>query len=279
MRGRVVAGAIYLTAVAAIFAVALARLEENLHSTGSARSAPAMPTAMASPKPVALTPSVSPFAEEQSMSPGQLMQRWDPEIAQAAKRFDVPVSWIRAVMQVESGGRTMLNETTPTTSRAGAGGLMQLMPATYEDIRRTYGLGLDRFDPHDNILAGAAYLAWLREKYGYPALFAAYNDGPGHLDERLARAQLLPLETRSYLVNVTAAIANRGRGTGLARLTRPNGSTVLIDAGLVSSIRSALPDEYPACVQAVIAVGKLKQGVCETVADAKAAIRAHGGGV
>jgi soluble lytic murein transglycosylase-like protein len=271
-----VAGAIYLTAVVAILAVALARLEDNPRMPASARSAPAVPVAMASPKPVALTPSVSPFAEEQSMSPGQLMKRWNPEIAQAAKRFDVPVSWIRAVMQVESGGRTMLNQTTPITSRAGAVGLMQLMPATYEDIRRSYGLGPDRSDPRDNILAGAAYLAWLRGKYGYPALFAAYNDGPGHLDERLARAQLLPLETRSYLVNVTAAIANRGR---LARLTRPNGSTVLIDVGLVSSIRSALPDEYPACVQAVIAVGKLKQGVCETVADARAIVRAHGGGV
>src|SRR5689334_11982727 len=50
----------------------------------------------------------SAFQLEQRMSFAQLMNRWNPNIAAAAKRFNVAASWVRAVMQVESGGRTMM---------------------------------------------------------------------------------------------------------------------------------------------------------------------------
>jgi hypothetical protein len=156
---------------------------------------------------------------------------------------------------------------------------MQLMPSTYDDMRREQGLGRDPFVPRDNILAGAAYLSWLRERYGYPRMFAAYNDGPGHLDERLARAQLLPLETRTYLGNVIATL-NGGHGGGTkVSFTRPDGSAVLLDASAAISVRAALPDEYAPSVRSVIAVGRMKQGVRETVANARATLRAHGGAV
>ena len=46
----------------------------------------------------------------------------------------------------------------PIVSRAGAIGLMQLMPGTWRDMQKMLGLGDDPNDPHDNILAGAAYL-------------------------------------------------------------------------------------------------------------------------
>jgi soluble lytic murein transglycosylase-like protein len=213
------------------------------------------------------------------MSFAQLMRRWDPDVAVASKRFSVPPAWIRAVMQLESGGRTMSAENQPITSSAGALGLMQVMPSTYQDMRRENGLGPDPFVPRDNIFAGAAYLRWLRDRYGYPRMFAAYNDGPGHLDERLARAQLLPLETRSYLGNVIAALnGGHGRGTKV-KFTRPDGSAVLIDATAASSVRPALPDEYAPGVLSVIAVGRVKQGVRETVASARATLRAHGAAV
>jgi hypothetical protein len=236
-----------------------------------ALAARASPPAPQKPAPVAL----SVFQQEQRMTFGQLMYRWNSEIAGAAHRFGIPEIWIRAVMQVESGGRTMLAENTRIKSRAGAMGLMQLMPKTYADMRAQYGLGPDAYNPHDNIVAGAAYLKWLRGRYGYPQMFAAYNDGPGHLDRRLKSAGLLPLETRNYLVRVTGMVSG-GHGTQV-KFTRPNGQPVMIDIAAVSAVRAAFPGEYAACVQAVITVGHVQQGVCETLAKARALIRARGG--
>ena len=63
-------------------------------------------------------------------------------------------------------------------SPKGAIGLMQIMPDTWTGLRRRYGLGIDPFDPHDNILAGAAYLRELHDRYGVPGFLAAYNAGP-----------------------------------------------------------------------------------------------------
>src|SRR5690242_10746820 len=115
------------------------------------------PASAAQSAPVAPT---SAFGQEQRMSFGQLMHRWDALVAQASQLFGVPEKWIRIVMQVESGGRTMADEKQPIVSPAGAMGLMQLMPATYRDMRTAFGLGADPFAPRDNIFAGAAYLRW-----------------------------------------------------------------------------------------------------------------------
>jgi hypothetical protein len=105
------------------------------------------------------------------------IDRWETYIGEAAKRFAIPQQWIRAVMRSESGGRTMLNG-QPITSVAGAMGLMQLMPGTYSDMRQRYGFGSDYYDPHDNVLAGAAYLRLMYQQYGYPGLFAAIMPAP-----------------------------------------------------------------------------------------------------
>jgi membrane-bound lytic murein transglycosylase B len=232
-------------------------------------------------KRVALRPEVSEFYAEQAMTFRQRMARWDRFVEEAAKRFKVPPIWIRAVMQAESGGRTMLEEGKPITSSQGAMGLMQLMPETYAEMRKAYGLGPDPYDPHDNILAAAAYLKILSAKYGYPAMFAAYNDGPGNLEDRLFGAGLLPQETRDYLRSVTLAVEKGiGKsGRNLARLTRPNGEAVMIDAATVVSVRAAFPGEYAPGVQTVVTIGKKKQGVTEPPARAKAILRAHGAAV
>ena len=221
----------------------------------------------------------SAFTQEQQMGFTALMHRWDPLIAQASRRFDVPEKWIRIVMQVESGGRTMSDEKQPIISRAGAMGLMQLMPSTYRDMRAELGLGPNPFAPRDNIFAGAAYLRWLKGKYGYPAMFAAYNDGPGNLEARLAEAGLLPEETRTYVARVTAAI--EGRGFVVAhgppvKFTRPNGLAVWIKPAEVVSVRAALPDEYAPGVQTVIGFGRVRQGVCETLTQVRSRLRLHG---
>ncbi|HTT84347.1 MAG TPA: lytic transglycosylase domain-containing protein [Rhizomicrobium sp.] len=233
--------------------------------------------AATAPSLAAAQPSA--FQSEQQMSYRQLMQRWNPLIAEASQRFDIPEIWICSVMQVESGGRTMSGENQPITSSAGAMGLMQIMPSTYRDMQADHGLGPNPYSPRDNILAGAAYLHWLDGKYGYPALFAAYNDGPGNLAARLLDAGLLPAETRSYLARVTAAVAGREFLTGHGkpvRFTRPNGLPVLIDPGAVLSIRAVLPGEYASGVNTVITYDRIHQAVCETLSQVQTKLHFRG---
>ncbi len=140
------------------------------------------------------------YAEPVAATDAEL-DRWQGLIAEASRRFGVSEAWIRAVMQAESRGRSTLNG-RPITSRAGAMGLMQVMPDTYEEMRRTHGLGPDPHDPRANILAGTAYLRAMYDRYGYPGLFAAYNAGPERYDEYLRDGRPLPPETRAYLATI-----------------------------------------------------------------------------
>jgi hypothetical protein len=139
----------------------------------------------------------SPCAPPSQISSPQI-ERWQPLISEAAHRFNIPKDWIAAVMRLESGGLTVFDG-KPITSSAGAMGLMQLMPATYADLRARYGLGVDPYDPHDNVMAGAAYLHEMFVRYGHPNLFAAYHAGPGRLDAFLAGLKPLPEATQNYL--------------------------------------------------------------------------------
>jgi hypothetical protein len=129
------------------------------------------------------------------------VDRWAQPIAEASARFGVPEVWIRRVMAAESNGRTTLNG-RPIRSRAGAMGLMQLMPGTWREMRAAYGLGGDPDDPRDNILAGAAYLRLMYKRFGYPGMFAAYNAGPTRYANHLAKGRRLPAETVAYVANV-----------------------------------------------------------------------------
>ena len=129
------------------------------------------------------------------------VDRWAGDIALASARFGIPAEWIRRVMRVESGGRTMLHG-QPIVSSAGAMGLMQLMPSTWRDMRVALRLGVDPNDPRDNILAGAAYLRILYDRFGYPGLFAAYNAGPSRYAAFLSGARRLPAETRAYVASI-----------------------------------------------------------------------------
>jgi soluble lytic murein transglycosylase-like protein len=104
-------------------------------------------------------------------------------------------------MRAESGGRTVLNR-RPITSRAGAMGLMQLMPGTWREMSAAYGLGSNPRDPRDNIMAGTAYLGAMYDRFGYPGLFAAYNAGPARYARHLATGRRLPAETVAYAAAV-----------------------------------------------------------------------------
>lgn len=129
------------------------------------------------------------------------LDRWAPHIVEASSRFGVPEAWIRRVMRAESGGQTTLNG-RPIVSRAGAMGLMQLMPGTWREMRSLLGLGHDPHEPRDNILAGTAYLRAMYDRFGYPGLFAAYNAGPARYSQHLSGRRQLPAETVAYVANV-----------------------------------------------------------------------------
>lgn len=177
--------------------------------------------------------------------PGPPEDPWGPYILEASKRFDVPTTWIRAVMMQESGGKLYDRHGRFVTSAPGAMGLMQLMPPTYDDLRAQYNLGSDAYDPHDNIMAGTAYIRQMYDIYGSPGFLAAYNDGPGSLDSYLRRGRVLPRETRHYVARIGPRIAgtsphNRSSADLLVARYDPHGAPMVAQADpQVARIRAA----------------------------------------
>jgi Transglycosylase SLT domain len=130
--------------------------------------------------------------------------RWASYVAEASTRFGVPAHWIRAVMQLESTGDK------GAVSPKGAMGLMQVMPETYAELRLRYHLGADPYEPRNNILAGAAYLREMHDRFGPDGFLAAYNAGPGRYDDYLKRGRPLPEETRNYVAVLAPMIGLPG---------------------------------------------------------------------
>ena len=124
-------------------------------------------------------------------------------VAEASQRFNIPGNWIRAVIRIESGGDP--NAVSPK----GAMGLMQIMPKTYTGLRARHHLGADAYNPRDNILAGAAYLREMLDRYGSSGFLAAYNAGPARYDEHLATGRPLPPETQVYVAMLSPMIGDR----------------------------------------------------------------------
>jgi hypothetical protein len=135
-------------------------------------------------------------------------------VTEASKRFTVPEHWIRAVMRVESDGKQRAR------SSKGAMGLMQIMPKTWADLRARYGLGADPFDPRDNILAGAAYIRELSDRYGTPGFLAAYNAGPGRYERHLATGRPLPDETQAYVATLTPMLKSKRANDAIGAVAR-----------------------------------------------------------
>jgi hypothetical protein len=117
-----------------------------------------------------------------------------------------PPELVKAVIQVESAGKPN------AVSSKGAGGLMQLMPAT----ARQLGVA-DRFDPEQNVEGGSRYLQQMITKYGKKIGVAAYNWGPHNVDKAIKKVKLnkkditwenilktvkVPAETRLYVNKV-----------------------------------------------------------------------------
>ena len=149
--------------------------------------------------------SAAPVAHSQNAS---RVESFAALIAGASRRFAIPEHWIRAVMQLESGGKVR------AISPKGALGPMQIMPKTWVELSVRYGLGIDPFEPRDNILAGAAYLREMRDRFGSPGFLAAYNAGPQRYEQHLATGRPLPAETQAYVAALAPVLDAEPRGGG-----------------------------------------------------------------
>lgn len=135
-------------------------------------------------------------------APGSALNPWGPYIHEASDRFSIPQSWIRAVMQQESGGHQYMNGHL-TRSVHGAVGLMQIKPDTYAELAQRYNLGSDPYNPHDNIMAASGYIRELYDRFGSPDFLGAYNCGPQCMDNHRSRGTPLPGYARTYMAAIT----------------------------------------------------------------------------
>jgi len=118
----------------------------------------------------------------------------DAELVALADRHRVPPALVRAMVAAESGGNARAQ------SSAGAIGLMQLMPAT------AAALGVDPWQPRENLRGGITYLGGLLREYGENTRLAliAYNAGPQHANRVRAGSAVAYRETRKYLDAIAA---------------------------------------------------------------------------
>jgi soluble lytic murein transglycosylase-like protein len=128
---------------------------------------------------------------------------FDSLIAQHALRHSLDPTFVRAVVQAESGFNPRAR------SIKGAMGLMQLMP----DTARDYGV-VNAYDPVENIRAGVAYLKSLLTRYNNDEALAlaAYNAGPAAVD-KYGRAIPPYRETRDYVARIRTRSAAAGPQT------------------------------------------------------------------
>ena len=164
-------------------------------------------------------------------------------ITEASKRFAVPEHWIRSVMRVESAGEVRAR------SPKGAMGLMQIMPQTWSDLRARYDLGADPYDPRDNILAGAAYIHELYQRFGAPGFLAAYNAGPGRYENHLTTDRPLPDETQEYVARLAATVEGKQTGGKIAivakRPTLAGSPLFIVRIASNSTVDRLSPDVRP----------------------------------
>lgn len=144
--------------------------------------------------------TVSPRASAERAPPAArvdqaMRERFDHAVVRHARQHGVDPDLVRAVIRHESAWNHAAR------SHKGAIGLMQLMP----DTARL--LGVDPFDPEQNIAGGIRYLADLRALFdgNLDAVIVAYVAGPTYVQRWLRGKTVLDDEVRAYLKNVRAS--------------------------------------------------------------------------
>ena len=161
-------------------------------------SAPlARPVVALLPPPPKVKPKVEVSAEYIAIPANEA---YDDIVQEAAALYDMDANLIHAVMQAESAFHPY------AVSRAGAEGLMQLMPELSDEM----GVG-DAFDPRENIMGGARYLKRLLDYHNgnIDLALASYNAGPGNV-ERYGGVPPFR-ETRNYVKTIKHILAARKR--------------------------------------------------------------------
>jgi len=156
-------------------------------------------------------------------------------VTEAARRFDLPLAWIDAVVTVESDGDPR------AVSPKGAMGLMQLMPSTWIELRDRLALGDDPFDPRANILAGSAYLREMLDRFGSPGFLAAYNAGPARYADHLTTGRPLPSETEAYVALLEPMLTGEPTGNAMIRVADNGWTTATLFVERASFAKSVSP--------------------------------------
>lgn len=134
--------------------------------------------------------------------------KYDDLATKYAEEIGLPAGLARYMLKKETGG---LKNPDAATSRVGAFGPAQLMPATAKE------LGVDPRNPEQNVMGGVRYLKKMYDRYnGDERLaLAAYNAGPGRVDRALKSQQGiagLPNETMKYIGMADGGIARFAAG-------------------------------------------------------------------
>lgn len=169
--------------------------------TAAMSSAPVVRPAVALfPAARILEPQVDIATEFEPIAPSEA---YEEIIQEAAKTYGVDAALIRAVMQAESAFHPY------AVSRAGAEGLMQLMPELSDEM----GVS-DAFDPRENIMGGVRYLKRLLDYHNgdLDLALASYNAGPGNV-ERYGGVPPFR-ETRNYVKTIKSLLARLNREAG-----------------------------------------------------------------
>ena len=170
------------------------------------------------------------FARGASLPHGKRLADY---ISEASHRFGISKAWIRAVISTESAGDA------GAVSPAGAMGLMQIMPHTWAELRTQFGLGSNPFNRQDNIMAGAAYLRAMYDRFGMAGFLAAYNAGPARYDEHVTTGQPLPAATQRYVAMLMPIIEAARTGPNIAMPLRVSWTQAPLFVAMFDGISSA----------------------------------------
>jgi hypothetical protein len=136
--------------------------------------------------------------------------KYEDAVVKEAQRLGVDPQLALHVLYKETGN---LKNPETARSKAGALGVMQLMPRTAKE------LGVDPMNPEENIRGGIVYLKKMMDQFNDPTLaLAAYNAGPGRVNQILRSGrgiEALPRETQNYIRMADGGIvafANGGLG-------------------------------------------------------------------